>query len=119
VWFKEELFQVLINGPSPAFALKTVSQGLLVVLVLAATPFVGRRFGWGYAVYQFALIVLIIGGTRDFIGSGRYLLSAFPTFALAGEWLAGHRRTAYAWFPLSAVLAVLLTGAFAQGVYLT
>jgi hypothetical protein len=104
----------------PAFVLATVSQGLVVLAVAISVPFVGRRYGWGYGVYTAVLVAMVFVGTRDFIGSGRYLLAAFPSAALLGEWLA--RR------PVAQAGAYLLLGAgalygmtvqFSRGAYIT
>jgi hypothetical protein len=46
-----------------------------------------KRFGWGYGVYSFALLVIPIIGTKDFQGAGRYLLAAFPCYLVLAELL--------------------------------
>ncbi|MDQ6714784.1 MAG: hypothetical protein M3Z83_01575, partial [Actinomycetota bacterium] len=51
-------------------------------------PRIRRHFGWGYAVYTAVVIAIPIVGTKDFMGCGRYLLVAFPAFALVGHLLA-------------------------------
>ena len=61
---------------------------LLTVAFLLGSLLVLRRFGWGYAVYAFAIVPLPMLGTADFQGMGRYLLGCFPVFAAAGDWLA-------------------------------
>jgi hypothetical protein len=76
---------------------------------------VRRRFGWGYAAYAFLAVFLPAISTKDFMGTGRYLLAAFPVLAAAGDLLATTKRR---WL-LPAVLivfAVLLTvGAYFYG----
>ena len=49
-----------------------------------AVPLVARRFGWGYAGYVLVVSGIPLLGTKDFMSSGRYLLAAFPLFALVG-----------------------------------
>ena len=46
-----------------------------------------RRFGWGYAAYAAVVIAIPIIGTKDFMGTGRYVLAAFPVIAAAGDFL--------------------------------
>ena len=55
-------------------------------------PAVARRFGWGYAGYVLVVMGIPLLGTKDFMSCGRYLLAAFPVFAVVGLGLAepGH-----------------------------
>lgn len=66
-------------------------QGVLSMLAIALLPAVWKRLGWGYAVYTAAVIGIPLATSSDFLAMGRYLLPAFPTFVVAGEWLS--RRT--------------------------
>ncbi len=54
---------------------------------------VHRRFGWGYLAYAAVVLAIPIIGTKDFMGTGRYVLVAFPVMAAAGD-LPGHHRRA-------------------------
>jgi hypothetical protein len=76
------------------------------LIALALLPRVQRTFGWGYLCYSLVVLVIPLIGTKDFMGTGRYVLAAFPVLAVAGMMLAGSRRRA----PTSAVLAVLAIG---------
>ena len=58
---------------------------------LALVPAVKRRFGWAYALYVLGVCGMALVGTKDFMGSGRYLLSAFPAIAALGELLSTRR----------------------------
>ena len=62
---------------------------LLAVLLL---PRVCRLFGWGYLAYAVVVLAIPIIGTKDFMGTGRYVLAAFPVIAAAGQFLADRRR---------------------------
>ena len=68
------------------------------------------------------MLVLIPGvGSQDFQGLGRYLLGAFPSFALLGAWLAGAgreriKRVVLVVFPLGLLVGTAL---FANGQYLS
>jgi hypothetical protein len=52
-------------------------------------------------------------GTKDFQGTGRYLLALFPCFLVLGGYLADRRALRWAWWSVSAI--VLLAGGFAFG----
>jgi hypothetical protein len=82
-------------------------------------PAVGRRYGWGYGVYVLGLASLPAVSVSTFMGVGRYLLPAFPCWALAGEWLADRPRWRIVWLATSAVLLVVMTAGFARSWYLT
>jgi hypothetical protein len=120
-WAKGHLVANLFVNPisKARYLAGCLFQGALTIGALVLVPRVARRFGWGYA----ALVLFGMGlpalGSKDFQGTGRYLLAAFPVFALAGEWLAhqsGRRRT---WvLGTSAVLLLLLTHLYARGYYI-
>lgn len=97
----------------------TTFQALLVLSAAVMVPAVVRRFGWGYGVLQLALIGMVLVGSKDFQGSGRYLLVAFPTFAVIGEQLSSRapalRRTLIAG---SAITLFLMVAMFGHGMYL-
>ena len=77
-----------------------------------------RRFGWGYGVLVAGLMAIPALGSKDFQGTGRYLLAAFPLFALAGEWLAGRSaRVRGSLLAASALLLLLWAHLFARGFY--
>ena len=58
-------------------------------------------------------------GSKDFQGCGRYLIAAFPIFALCGEALASRPRARRIMLPLSGGLLVVMTAGFAHGLYLS
>lgn len=97
----------------------TSFQALILAAVVMSVPAVGRRFGWGYAVYALGLATLPAVSVSTFMGVGRYLLPAFPCWALAGEWLADRPRWRTAWLATSAVLLVVMSAGFARSWYLT
>jgi hypothetical protein len=65
--------------------LRLVVQALACCGFLAAVPAVWKRFGFGYGIYVLAAVLLPTLSTSDFMGAGRYLLCAFPVFALVGS----------------------------------
>lgn len=92
-------------------------QGLLVLGAIALVPVVLRRLGWGYALYTVAVVGIPLIGSKDFQGTGRYLLAAFPCFVVLADLLAGRPRLRAVVVVVSAVLLVVWTSAFARGYY--
>jgi hypothetical protein len=82
-WLKLDLFHRLSSLPWPEAAEITLQIGIAVAFV-AAVGLVHRRLGTGYAIYTAAVIAFPVTSSADFLGVGRYLLPAFPVFALAG-----------------------------------
>ena len=105
-------------GDSPSYTLTITLQFLLAVVVVLSIPAVARRFGWGYAVFVGVLVAIPTVSTEDFMGTGRYLIAAFPAWALWGERLA-QRDRGWAVVAASGVLMVLLSMGFARSWYLT
>ncbi len=105
-------------GDNPTYALTIGLQLAMVLLVLWCVPAVIRRFGFGYGVYCAALVAIPTFSTEDFMGTGRYLIAAFPVWVLLGERLS---RRNWGWAPLAAsgTLMVALSMGFARSWYLT
>jgi hypothetical protein len=93
---KLNFFDHLVNDDRHGYVLRLALQGVLAFVFLAAIPAVWRRFGAAYGVYTLVVLALPTIGSGMFISVGRYLLAAFPVFALAGEWLARRERRAVA-----------------------
>ena len=106
-------------GSELLYTLGILLQGALVVAALVAVPWIIRRFGVAYGIYTAAAVAPALLGSQDFQGSGRYLLAAFPLFALVGA--ACERRPAWGRVAvaLSAVLLVAFTSFFARGYYVS
>jgi hypothetical protein len=117
-WFKRAFFAHVWHDPL-SFSGRLIAQAVLCLLFLACVPWVTRRFGWGYGCYVLLVVGVPAVGAADFQGVGRYLLAAFPVFALLGEACARRRRLERWLVPASAVALVALTTLFAQGHYLT
>ncbi len=118
-WLKVQFFEDVTDVSSPLSWLTYVAHPVLTFTGLALVPRVFRRFGPGYGVYVLLLIGLSALSTKNFFGMSRYLLAAFPCFAVAGELVADRpalRRTATV---ASGLALVLLTGAFSRGYYLS
>lgn len=123
-WFKIGFGGQVLHGADPWYSFGLVIQALLTLAALLAIPAVIRRFGAGYGGYTLVVVVFAALGTKDFQGMGRYLLGAFPLFALVGATVAESRSEwlRRARIPLAVVAAALLgLGAFGfgRGWYLT
>ena len=120
-WFKVRFFEDLGVLPDRPLlgSLSYLTHPVITVVALALVPQVFRRFGSGYGVYSLLMIVVPALSTKNFFGMSRYVLAAFPCFAVAGELLAARPRLAKVVYPVSAVGLVVLTAAYSQGQYLS
>ncbi len=90
-WFKIAFLGTLILGPYSGVP-RLLIPAIFVLIALVLVWWVRRRFGWGYAAYTFLAVFLPALSTKDFMGTGRYLLAAFPVLAVAGDLLATTKR---------------------------
>lgn len=116
-WFKVVYLGTLIKGPY-SIALLLTLQALACLAAVLLLRRVWRRFGWGYLAYSAVVLAIPIIGTKDFMGTGRYVLVAFPVLAAAGDYLATTERR---WvrpvvLSLCGVLLVVLTTLYGRGV---
>lgn len=121
-WFKAYFFETMQLPQSPLNYVRLGSQAVFTVGALALVPAVVRRFGWGYGVYTLLVVGLPAVASKDFTGMGRYLLAAFPCYALLGDWLAHVgwlRRLRVPLLATSVAALVVFTSAFARGYYLS
>jgi hypothetical protein len=110
---KFQYFQAWSSGAEPRQLLTTTAQGLVIAFVLLTASAVGRRFGWGYALFVATLAAIPALSVENFMGAGRYLMAAFPVFAWIGASLA--RRRVARVVVLSAAAGLLLLMAFGYG----
>lgn len=92
-WLKFRAFAVLMHSPVMVYKVAIIVQALFFIGALLLVPRVFRRFGRAYGTYTLAMILVVGVGSSDFVGVGRYLLAAFPCFAVLGELLADKRPT--------------------------
>ena len=119
-WFKVSFFERLFNFPvGVVYTGALVVQALFAIGLLALTLRVGRKFGWGYAVYVVVVLAIPLVSSKDFQGIGRYCLGAFPAFAVAGQFLAERPRLSTRVLFASALILVVLCGWFSRGRYLS
>jgi hypothetical protein len=118
-WLKVQFFEDVTDVSSPFSWLTFVAHPVLTFTGLALVPRVFRRFGRGYGIYVLLLIGLSALSTKNFFGMSRYLLAAFPCFAVAGELVADRPRVRRVATAASGAALVLLTAAFSRGYYLS
>jgi hypothetical protein len=111
VLFKLAFFYRMLHG-NPAQVLQLLVPALLVLGTVLLLPRIRRRLGWGYALYTAVVVAIPIYATKDFMGSGRYLLPAFPAVAVLAE-LMTQRLSRPARRTVLSVSAVLLAVAVA------
>jgi hypothetical protein len=119
-WLKLPVIRIIQHSPFGLFHNSPILfQGLLTLAALALVPLVWRRFGWGYGAYVLATVGLPAIATKEFIGMGRYILAAFPIFALAGELRIARPRLAIALLAGSAISLLALTSLYARAYYVS
>lgn len=99
------------------YASTVIVQGVLVLGFCVLTWLVWRRLGWGYGLYCASMLAIALVGTKDFQGTGRYLLALFPCFAVLGRVLAARRGLRWTWWIVSGALLGLWAFAFGRGYY--
>lgn len=117
-WIKYSFFAEVLRG-SPGYGIRLVIQAALCLVFLIAIPFVFKRFGYGYAVYTAVILAIPLIGSSSFMGFGRYLLAAFPVFALGGEVLAERTTPRRIVLGSSALGLIVLASFFGRGFYLS
>jgi len=120
-WFKVEFFHQMRFVTHSIFSAGLIVHALAGVGALLLVPRIARRFGWAYAAYVLLVMGIPVVGTKDFMSCARYLLAAFPVFAVIGDWLAERDSTALrnAWVGVSSVLLVGFAALWAMGKYLS
>ncbi|WP_420121209.1 hypothetical protein [Nakamurella sp.] len=119
-WFKFDYVGTLL-WRSPDLAVRLTAQALMVLLAVLLLRRVWRLFGWGYLAYAVVVLAIPLLGTKDFMGTGRYVLAAFPVIAAGGHLLA---TTRFRWLrPVVLTLfgagLLVATAVFASGVPVT
>jgi hypothetical protein len=118
-WLKLQFFRDITDLRSPRAWVLFMAHPILTVAAACLVPRVFRRFGAGYGVYTALLVGLSALSTKNFFGMARYLLAAFPIFAVVGEALAARPAVRRVALPASAVGLLVLTAVFGTGYYLS
>jgi len=117
-WLKFDFFHAVVHDPWRGW-LPLAIQAAMCVAFLCTVPAVRRRFGTGYAVFVAAAVLIPAVSTDDFMGTGRYVLAAFPVFALIGATLARRPVGRWAYVGMSTTAMVLGATLFATGYILS
>ena len=118
-WFKVRFFEDLSTARPSLAAIAYLAHPVLTLAGLALVPRVFRRLGWGYAAYALLVIAMTGLGTKNFFGMARYVMAAFPCFAVAGELLVERPRIAAAAYAIGGAGLVILTVTFGRSYYLS
>ncbi|MGH9266360.1 MAG: mannosyltransferase family protein [Acidimicrobiales bacterium] len=118
-WLKFQFFEDIADLRSPGAWLLFMAHPVLTVAAACLLPRVFRRFGLGYGVFATLLVALSAVSTKNFFGMARYLLAAFPIFAVVGEELVARPALRRAALPASGAGLVALTAVFGTGYYLS
>lgn len=120
-WLKFRFFEDLgtLGERNILGSLSYLAHPVLTLTGLALVPRVFRRFGYGYGTYALLAVLVPALATKNFFGMARYLLAAFPCFAVAGELLAERPRLAKVVYPVFGAGLLALTAAYSQGQYLS
>ncbi|MGI9023539.1 MAG: mannosyltransferase family protein [Acidimicrobiales bacterium] len=115
-WFKFDFFRETARFDSPNAVILLAAHAVVTVIALALLPRVVKRFGWGYGIYAILIVGVPALSTKNFFGMGRYLLLAFPCFAVAAELLAGRARLR-AWTLTGSGLAMVAAASYSARAY--
>ena len=118
-WLKFQFFRDIADLRSPGAWLLFMAHPVLTIAGACLLPRVFRRFGAGYGVYAALLIGVSALSTKNFFGMARYLLAAFPCFAVLGEVLNERPGLRRLYIPAGGVGLVALTAIFGTGYYLS
>ncbi len=118
-WLKFQFFHDVADLRSPRAWVLFMAHPALTVAAACLVPRVFRRFGVGYGVYVALLIGLSALSTKNFFGMARYLLAAFPCFAVLGELLVQRETLRKVVLAGSGLALVALTAVFGTGYYLS
>ena len=100
-------------------ALLAVVVAIAILLACTQIPAVRRRLGFAYAVYTIIVLGMPLLGSANFASNGRFVLMAFPVFAVLGQRLAGApQRDARLVLGASALLLVLFTSFWSRGFWM-
>jgi hypothetical protein len=116
-WLKLTWFRILFPRVAPLVAIRLVGHAFVALGALALVPATRRRLGWGYAIYVALAVGLPTLSSKDFMGLGRYVLSAFPLFLTLALLIRDKPRLAQLWLVISGVVLALLALAWGAGGY--
>jgi hypothetical protein len=123
---KAQFFELERNAPWVSFLhIYLTAAAVFTISGVLMVPLVWRRLGWAYAAYTAIVLALPAATSANFLGMGRYVLAAFPCFALLAAALAGANRPtgartrlrpalAAAWLAMSATGLAFMMSLYAR-----
>jgi Gpi18-like mannosyltransferase len=119
-WLKVSWYDTVFAPDTPlGISLRLTLHALLTLGALLLVRPTARLLGWGYAVFVLAIVGLPALSTKDFMGMGRYLISAFPLFLTGALLLRERPRLRKGLTVVSATCLLLLSIAFGMEVYIS
>jgi hypothetical protein len=118
-WFKFEIWKIFSRPVWGHDHMLVAGHVAMTLAGFALTPLVFRKFGWGYGVYVLCVLAIPTISSKDLVGMGRYILAAFPLFAVLGSLMAPRPRLSRVYLFSSAALLVILTSLFARWYYVS
>jgi Gpi18-like mannosyltransferase len=119
-WLKFYWYDTVFGPDTPLdVSIRLAIHALLTVGALLLVRPTARLLGWGYALFVLAMVGLPAWSTKDFMGMGRYLISAFPLFLTAAMLLRERPRLRKGLIAASATSLVLLSLAFGMEQYIS
>ncbi|MFY0579414.1 mannosyltransferase family protein [Cystobacter fuscus] len=118
-WLKLPWFKAVFHEGNAEVKLRLVVHALLTGVALALVIPTFRRLGWGHGAFCAVIVGIPSVATKDFMGMGRYLLSAFPLFVTLALLLRDHPRVRQGLWAVGAVSLVVLSAAFALDHYIS
>ncbi len=119
-WLKVSFFKTLMSPQSTTdYVVFICLHAALSVGALALLWPTLKRLGWGYGAFCAVMVGLPTVSTKDFMGMGRYLLSAFPLFLTLAVLLRERPRWRHGILAASSLCLVLLSAAFGLDYYLS
>ncbi|NOJ80441.1 hypothetical protein BHS06_25285 [Myxococcus xanthus] len=119
-WLKVSWFERVVLAPQDKReAFRLAAHAFFTLLALALVWPTRKLLGWGYAVYLLAIVGLPAWSTKDFMGMGRYLLSAFPVFLTAAMLLRERPLLLRGALAVGAASLLVLSWAFGADYYVS
>jgi hypothetical protein len=119
-WLKARWFEKVLFAPTDKReAFRLAAHAFFTLLALALVWPTKKHLGWGYAAYLLAMVGLPAWSTKDFMGMGRYMLSAFPVFLTAAILLRERPRVRKGVLAVGAASVLVLSWAFGADYYIS
>ena len=119
-WLKHSWFKSVLSPDSTRdFVFFICLHAALSLGALALLWPTFKRLGWGYGAFCAVMVGIPTVSTKDFMGMGRYLLSAFPLFLTLAVLLRERPRLRQGVLVASSVSLLLISTAFGLNYYLS